>query len=268
MKPEPIFSTHNKYFFFSFSLPIFLQTVASFSLPSEAESLACTIYKFQRNTGNKKASCIDSAFQKLVNRLAATMRIDSHLLDVPKKKIRITAFASSRFYDSSYLIDGDKFPATISRFKEMTANFQGMDLSLQQLITKAVIFAVATAVVTIQGKHKSEMLFLREMIMKSLLLRNSPSTNSPPNPNASPKAHLGTDSLSKTTTKRLNQVDLGYFDPHLDKVYGEDEIVLVRKDVYYTNVMLFVQCLWSFVTFQRRCFCQSQPRYILPRRRL
>lgn len=149
MKPEPIFSTHNKYFFFSFSLPIFLKTVAFFSLPSEAESLACTIYEFQRNMGNKKASCIDSALHKLVNRLAAIMPINPHLLDVSKKKIRITAFASSRFYNSSYLIDRDKFPTTISRFKKITANFQGMDSSLQQLITRAVIFAVATAVVTI-----------------------------------------------------------------------------------------------------------------------
>ncbi len=41
-----------------------------------------------------------------------------------------------------------------------------------------------------------------------------------------------------------------YFDFHLDRAHGEGEIVLVGKDVYYRNVILFVQRLQSLVTFR------------------
>ena len=58
------------------------------------------------------------------------------------------------------------------------------------------------------------------------------------------------DLTPKTSQERWNQAELGYFDPHLDKAHGEGEIVSVGKDVYYKNVVLFVQCLQSFVTFR------------------
>ena len=48
----------------------------------------------------------------------------------------------------------------------------------------------------------------------------------------------------------MDQADLGYFDPYLDRAYGEGEIVSVEKDVYYRNVVLFVQRLQSLVTFR------------------
>ena len=41
-----------------------------------------------------------------------------------------------------------------------------------------------------------------------------------------------------------------FFDPHLNRAHGEGEIVSVRKDVYYRNVVLFVQRLQSFITFR------------------
>lgn len=83
---------------------------------------------------------------------------------------------------------------------------------------------------------------LQEMIKKSLLLRESPFATPPLDLNAIPKAHSSADSLPKTSTKRWNQADLGYFNPHLDtKVLGESKVVLVGKKVYYGNVMLFVQ---------------------------
>ena len=48
-----------------------------------------------------------------------------------------------------------------------------------------------------------------------------------------------------------NQADLGYFDPHLDdKAYGAGEVVSVGKDVYYRNVVLFIQCIQNLVTFR------------------
>lgn len=50
---------------------------------------------------------------------------------------------------------------------------------------------------------------------------------------------------------------MGYFDPHLDQIYGEGEIVLVEKDVYYRNVVLFVQCFQSLVIFQGAVFVKA-----------
>ena len=42
---------------------------------------------------------------------------------------------------------------------------------------------------------------------------------------------------------RWNSSDLGYFDPHLDKSYGEGEIVTVGKDTYFRSVILFIERL-------------------------
>ena len=125
-----------------------------------------------------------------------------------------------------------------------------MNSSFQQSITSAVTSAVATAVADIQAKHKYEMLSLRKMIEKSLLLRESPSATPSPDLDATPKAYLGRDSLLKTTTERWNQADLGYFNLYLNRAHGEGKIVLVGKDVYYRNVVLFVQRLQSLVTFK------------------
>ncbi len=100
--------------------------------------------------------------------------------------------------------------------------------------------AVATAVATIQGKHENKMLFLREMIEKSLLLRESSSKTPSPDPDATLKALFGDDSLSKALTERWNQANLGYFDPHLDNAHREGEIRSIGKDIYYRNVILFV----------------------------
>lgn len=111
---------------------------------------------------------------------------------------------------------------------------------VEQLIVSAIISTVNAAVDAIQTKHKKEMLALWEIIKKSLLLRESPSTILPLNPAATPKAHPGADSLSKTITERWNLADLSYFDPHLDRAYGEGEIISIRKDMYYRNIVLFV----------------------------
>ncbi len=113
------------------------------------------------------------------------------------------------------------------------------------------------AVVVIQAKYNNKMLSLREMIEKSLLVKESPSVTTPPDHDATPKAHPNNDSLPKTTTKCWNQADLGYFDPHLNKAYREDEIVLVGKDVYYRNVVIFVQRLHNLVTFRGAAFVKT-----------
>lgn len=101
---------------------------------------------------------------------------------------------------------------------------------------------VATVITTIQIKHESEMFSLREMIEKSLLLRDSILTTPSPNPNAFAKMSTPLDNLTKTA-KRWNQANLGYFDLYLDKAHEEGEIVSIRKDVYYKNMVLFVQHL-------------------------
>ena len=87
------------------------------------------------------------------------------------------------------------------------------------------------------------MLALREMIEKSLLLRDSFFSTSPPNSDAVPKSHLATNSLPKTLTERCNQADLGYFVSQINKTYGEGEIIWIGKNVYYKNVVIFVQRL-------------------------
>lgn len=93
------------------------------------------------------------------------------------------------------------------------------------------------------------MLTLWEMIKKSLLLTNSATTIPPPDLDATLKALSGDDSLPKASIKRWNQADLGYFDSQLDRAHGKDEIVSVGKDVYYKNVVSFIQRLQSLVTF-------------------
>ncbi len=87
------------------------------------------------------------------------------------------------------------------------------------------------------------------MIKKFLLIKEFPSAIPLSDHDATPKTHLGNDSLPKTAIKRWNQVDLGYFNPYFDRAHKEDKIVLVEKDVYYRNVMLFVQRLQNLVTF-------------------
>ena len=124
-----------------------------------------------------------------------------------------------------------------------------MDPPVEQSIASAVTSAVTAAVDAIQAKRKEEMLALREMIKKSLLFKDSASSTPPPDSNASSKALLLTD-LQSRASDRWNQLDLGYFDPHLDKAHGEGKMVSVGKDVYYRNVVLFVQRLQNLVTFK------------------
>lgn len=60
------------------------------------------------------------------------------------------------------------------------------------------------------------------------------------NPDATAKAPPFTNTILKASTKRWNQVNLGYFDPHLNKVHGGGKIVSMDKDVCYRNMIFFV----------------------------
>ena len=58
----------------------------------------------------------------------------------------------------------------------------------------------------------------------------------PPGPTG-PTGPAGTGSGSLS----WQLADLGYFNPMLDKSYGEGEVVTVGKDVYYRSVILFIE---------------------------
>ncbi len=75
--------------------------MALLSLPAEAESLARAIREFQRNTGHKKASCIEFTLQELIDRMATTEPINPPCLNVLKRKMRAALSTSTPFYDSS-----------------------------------------------------------------------------------------------------------------------------------------------------------------------
>lgn len=142
------------------------------------------------------------------------------------------------------------------------------DSSFQQLIASAFTLTVATTIAFIKANHKSEMLSLREMIEKSLLLIDSSSATLPLDLDATPKSPPGGDFLPKVLTERWNQADLGYFDLDLNGAYREDEIVSVRKDVYYKNVFFFVQYLQNLVTFQGTTLIKTNIAMSPPRLRL
>lgn len=93
-------------------------------LLGEVKSFARAIHKFQHDTGNKKTSCINSALQDFVDYVTATELKDLPLLDVFKKKTRAARSGSSRFYNTSWFIDIDKFPRAVARFGKIFANSQ------------------------------------------------------------------------------------------------------------------------------------------------
>lgn len=96
--------------------------MAFLSLLAETKNLARAIYEFQHDISNKQVSRIDATLQELVDRMAAIKLINPPLLDVPRRKTRASASASSRFYNSSWLTDLDKFLEAITRFKEVIPN--------------------------------------------------------------------------------------------------------------------------------------------------
>lgn len=95
------------------------------------------------------------------------------------------------------------------------------------------------------------------MIEKSLLLKKFSFATPSPNLEAIFKAYLVTNSLLKIITERWNQADLSYLNFYFNKAYGKGVIVLVEKDIYYKNVMLFIQHLQSFIIFWDTIFMKA-----------
>lgn len=100
------------------------------------------------------------------------------------------------------------------------------------------------------------MFTLLKIIEKSLLLKKSGFSTPPPDSNTYSKVFLLAD-LSLKATKKCNLVNLGYFDSHFNKVYNKGEMILISKDMYYQNIMLFVQHLRSFATFKEIIFVKA-----------
>ncbi len=53
------------------------------------------------------------------------------------------------------------------------------------------------------------------------------------------------DSSTPGADKKYVQAELRYFDPHLDLSHSERKVVTVGRDVYYQNMILFVQLVWG-----------------------
>lgn len=111
---------------------------------------------------------------------------------------------------------------------------------IQPSITQAVTSTITIAVTAIQAKYDDNILSLCKLIERSLLLKNLFSATLFSNLDVTAKSSFSINILPKVSIKSLNQANLSYFDPHLDKRYSESKIVLVTKDVYYNNIVLFV----------------------------
>lgn len=112
-----------------------------------------------------------------------------------------------------------------------------MDTTLQYLIFNMVNTTITTIMTVIQIKYKEEIFFLWEIIKKSLLLK--PSITSFSNLDVFNKVFFLVNLLLKII-KRWNQANLRYFNPYLNNIYNKGEIVLMKKKVYYKNMMLFI----------------------------
>lgn len=91
------------------------------------------------------------------------------------------------------------------------------------------------------------------MFQKVFPLKESsplPDVQAPSNPAINFATAFSLDLASKGPQKRWNQADFGYFDPYLNKTHGKGKIVSVGKDIYYKNVVLFVQYFQNLVTFK------------------
>lgn len=114
-----------------------------------------------------------------------------------------------------------------------------MDSVIQYSIFSTVTSIVITTITSAQTRHKKEIFALYRMIEKTLLLRESGFSTPFSNSNASSKGFLPAD-LSSKVIKKWNQIDLAYFNPHLDRAYRKGKVVSIDKDVYYKNVVLFI----------------------------
>lgn len=106
-----------------------------------------------------------------------------------------------------------------------------------------MIFAIAITIMAVQAKFNNNILSLQELIKRFLLLNNFPSTTLSFNLDTSFKAFFFINIFPKALSKIYNQVNLVYFNPYFNKTYTKNKIVLVNKNIYYINIIFFVQYL-------------------------
>lgn len=105
-----------------------------------------------------------------------------------------------------------------------------------------------------QTKHDDNLQSLHNLIKRSFLLKDSFFSTFSPDPDVSAKGSLFIDTLPKILTKRWNQAELDYFNLHLNKSYGKNELILLDKDVYYKNIILFIQHFQNLIIFPNTTF--------------
>lgn len=112
-----------------------------------------------------------------------------------------------------------------------------IDLSVEQFSTSAVTSTVTGVISLLQAKHKNDITSLCSLIKKMLVTNASFSSLTSPTDIVS-QPSFQVDIPSKN--KRWNQAKLRYFNLYLDKAHGDGEVVLIGKEIYYRNIVLFV----------------------------
>lgn len=119
-----------------------------------------------------------------------------------------------------------------------------------------MISAIALAFSLIQLKHNDNILSLHKIIKKPLLLKQSPTARAHPNLETLFKTFPINEPLPKLTNK-WNQAELNYFDSQLNRAHRKKELMLIKKKVYYKNVILFVQQMQNVINFWRAALVKA-----------
>lgn len=174
-----------------------------------------------------------------------------------KHQIRV-AKDSLPFNNIDWFTNRNSYLDIIAHFQKLISNISPamIDIAIQHSISDALTSTIIAIIVCIQINYKKEMFTLLKIIEKSLFLKKSGFSTPPPDSNTYSKVSLLAD-LSLKAPKKCNSANLGYFDSHFNKVYDKGEMILVSKDIYYWNIMLFVQHLRSLATFKEVIFVKA-----------
>lgn len=152
---------------------------------------------------------IEPHLQTLIDFLLSNFKLGHPPPRTPlKRQTRVAKASTSPLYSSFWLIDADVFQQVVSYFETITSHFLSLlshgsiDPSIEQSIASDVISTVVAIVDAMQAKHEEKIFALREIIKRSLLLKESPFLIPLLSPVATLKVHPGGNSLLKTTTKR------------------------------------------------------------------
>lgn len=219
--------------------------------------LAQSIAEFQRDSDFSKESRIEPHTQRALDYLLAVNDlVDPAPQTPPKRKTRTAQASSSRYYSNSWKVSIAPFEQAVSRFKEHFSDFKllsaDMDLFTQQTIAD-LSEKQAANYAKLDEKFESMRIIIEALMDLSL------ATSPKPKPSQYQLPSLGPNQVEQQPQmERWNHADLGYFDPYLDeKVHGPGDVVSVVKDVYYRNVVLFVQRIQNLVTFKGATLVRS-----------